>query len=364
MTARRSITIGGLRAGTGLRRLAAAVALVGMPLALGDPGPDGTARAAELPSEGRLLVASQAEGVVQIIDVPSARTLAKVPVGDDPRDLVVTPDGRKAYVSVRDGVAVIDVHAGKKARTIRADNIKTAQGLALSADGRRLLIASEGNRRLFLVDTTRDVIVSGIGLAAPAHRVALGRGGKRAWISTPASASVSLLRVPDLRALRKIALGSTPAGIVETSNGRWVLVALQGTDQVAILNADNGDVLARLPAGRRPVAIIATPDGWTALMTNQGSGDVTVFDVLGRRVVATVGVGAEPTDVAVNGRGSRAYVCNRGSSTVSVITLPGHEVSATIPVVARPVAVAFAPPPAAARPSHGGKSGTGTGGGS
>ncbi len=351
--ARRAISVGGRRAAGAFRRLLPVTALA--VAALAAPVMGGAALAVELPSEGRLLVASQAEGVVQIFDVPSAKLLARVPVGDDPRDLVVTPDGRKAYVSVRDGVAVIQVGTGKKLRTIRADNFKSVLGLGLSPDGRRLLIASEGNRRLFLVDTARDVIVSGIGMAAPPRRAAVGRSGKRAWISTPAAGSVSLVRVPDLRVLRKVDVGSAPEGIVETSNGRWALVALQGTDQVAILNADNGDVLARLPAGRRPVSVVATPDGWSALTANQGSADVTVFDVLGRRVVGTVGVGAEPTDVTVNTRGSRAYVCNRGSGTVSVIALAAHEVSGTIAVAARPVAVGFAPLPVAAHPPRGGK---------
>jgi len=313
------------------------------------PGIAGSVARAQEPEplpEGRLLVLSKAENSLLVLEVPSYKRLAVIPVGSEPHEVVATPDGRKAYVSnVRDKtLSVVDLDSLKVARTVRSDRLDSPHGLAVTPDGRHLLVTSEGSHRFFLIDVARDVVLRSITTnQARDHMVVILDGGRKAFAANVDSDTVTLLKLPELRILRHIPVGDGPEGIDVTSNGKWVLVALQRTDQVAILDAGSGAVLARLPTGRTPIRIAVTPNSFTALVTNRASNDVTVLDVLARRVKKTVGVGGRPGGVTTNATGSRAYVCNGDSNTVSVISLPGFEVTDTLPVGAQPDGIAFVP---------------------
>jgi len=297
-------------------------------------------------SEGRLLVLNKGEDTLTVLDVPSYRALATIPVGKEPHEVVATPDGRKAYVSnVRDKtLSVVDLATLKVARTLRSDRFDSPHGLAMTPDGRFLLVTSEGSHRFFLIDAARDVVLRSVTTTqARAHMVVILAGGRKAFAANVDSGSLTLLKLPDLRILRQVVVGDGPEGIAATPNGRWVLAALQNSDQVAILDPGSGAILARLPTGRTPVRIAVTPNSFTALVANRASNDVTVLDVLARRVKTTVSVGRRPGGVATNASGSRAYVCNNDSNTVSVISIPGFEVVRTIPVGVQPDGIAYVP---------------------
>ena len=304
------------------------------------------AQVEETPSEGRLLVLNKHDNTLMVFDVPSYEKLATIPVGREPHEVVATPDGRKAYVSnVRDqSVSVVDLKAGRVSRTLRPDRLDFPHGLAVTPNGRHLVATSEGSRRLFLIEVTRDVVLRTLTTTqARAHMAVVLAGGKRACVTNVGSDSVTLLRIPELRITRHVPVGDGPEGIAATPNGRWIVVALQGSDQVAILDAGSGAVLARLPTGRTPIRVAVTPNSFTALVSNRGSDDVTVLDVLARKVKTTVRVGRHPGGVVTNASGTRAYVCNNDSNTVSVLSLPGLEVARTIPVGAHPDGIAFVP---------------------
>jgi YVTN family beta-propeller protein len=321
-----------------------ALAAIGLVFWLG--GGAGVAREglSGLPSEGRLLVLNKHDDTLMVFDEPSHRLLATIKVGQEPHEVVATPDGRKAYVSnlKARSVSIVDLGTFKVVRTLRSETLDVPHGLAFTPDGRRLLLTSEGSRRLFLIDAARDVVQRSLTTnQARAHMVAMGQGGKRAFVANVGSNSITVLKLPELRVARHIKVGAGPEGIAATPNGRWVLVALQGTDQVAIVDAGDGQVLGRLPTGRTPIRIAVVPRSSLALVSNRGSNDVTILDILERRVKTTVRVGDHPGGLTTNARGTRAYVCNNGSNSVSVVSLPGFEVTDEIAVGAHPDGIAF-----------------------
>jgi YVTN family beta-propeller protein len=316
-------------------------------LAIAGRSPAAAEAAGPVP-EGRLLVVNEGDGTLMAFDEPSHRLLATVKVGARPREILLAPGGRKAYISlVGDrSVAVMNLDDYRVVRSLRPPGLGVPDGLGITPDGRYLLLTSEGGRRLFLFDARRDVLSKAVTTTQRGpHGVAIPAGGKRAFLSNRGSGTVTLVALPALRIMRHAKVGSGPDGIAPTPNGRWVLVGLQETGQLAVLDAVGGDVVARLPTGKSPTRAAAVPDTNTALVTNRDSNDVTIIDVLGRRVLRTLAVGRRPGGIATNDHGSRAYVSNGDSNTVSVISLPGYEVTATIATGAAPYGVAYVPTP-------------------
>src|SRR6266700_497201 len=73
--------------------------------------------------------------------------------------LAITPDGRKVYVS-SDGastVSVIDTPTDTIVKSIEVG--PNPHGLAISADGREVLVGAFGTNQVLLIDTSTDQIV-------------------------------------------------------------------------------------------------------------------------------------------------------------------------------------------------------------
>ena len=295
-------------------------------------------------SEGRLLVLNKADDTLMVFDVPSHVLLKTIPVGREPHEVAVTPDGRKAYVANvgDDSLSVVDLSQGKVARTLKPDSMDQPHGLAVTPDGRHLFVTSEGSHRLYLIDARRDVVQRSITTNQKgSHMVTIGQKGTRAWVANRGSDSLSLYELPGLKLLRTMKVGPGPEGIALSPNGRFVVTSLQGAGQVAVVDAGRSGVLTRLPAGETPIRVLFPAASPMAIVSNRGSNDVTFIDVAGRHVIATVTVGRRPGGMAVNGRGTRLYVANNDSGTVSIVSIPGREVSGTIQAGRTPDGLAF-----------------------
>jgi len=317
-------------------------------------------------SEGRLLVLNKEDDTLMVFDEPTHKRLATIKVGDEPHEVTVTPDGRKAYVSnVKDRtLSVVDLKTYGVVATLRPEHADYPHGMAVMPEGSRLFLTSEGSHRLFVIDTVRDVVERSITTSqAGSHLIALTRAGHRGWVSNRGSDSVSMFDLPAMRVLKTIKVGPGPEGIAASANGRWVVVALQKAGQVAILDASKGQVITRLPAGQVPIRVACAPQMPVALVSNRASDDVTVLDLAARQVVTTVQVGRRPGGVAFNDRGTRAYVANGESNSVTVFTVPGYERTAEIEAGAGPDGIAFVPAPAAAHPPKAQKKPSGSSGG-
>src|ERR1043166_6012496 len=79
----------------------------------------GMSLAAQSPSKGRLLVLLRNASALAFVDPASGNVLGRVPVGRDPHEVTVTPDGATAFVaSPGVGISMIDVRAMKEIRRI------------------------------------------------------------------------------------------------------------------------------------------------------------------------------------------------------------------------------------------------------
>src|SRR6266853_1010068 len=104
------------------------------------------------------------DDAVAVVDTAQNKVLGTIAVPKGPHGLVVTPDGRKVYVS-SDGastVSVIDTATDKVVASI--DVGASPHGLAMSSDGRKLLVCAFGTNRALVVDTATDKVTGEIGV--------------------------------------------------------------------------------------------------------------------------------------------------------------------------------------------------------
>ncbi|MCK7513587.1 MAG: hypothetical protein MZV70_62570 [Desulfobacterales bacterium] len=90
-----------------------------------------------------------------IVDVDKRAQVAAVKVGERPRGIAFTPDGRTVYVAREhaDKVYAIDVEKQSVAAVIAAG--KKANGVAMRPDGKRKPVSNGGDANVLAIDTAR-----------------------------------------------------------------------------------------------------------------------------------------------------------------------------------------------------------------
>ncbi|MDD9377218.1 hypothetical protein M8Z33_11130 [Streptomyces sp. ZAF1911] len=90
--------------------------------------------------DGRRLYVTDLLGTVSVVDTATGKVIgAPIPVGRHPKDVVVSPDGRRAYVTNQgeDSMSVIDTSTNKVTDTI---SVAGPTRIALTPDGRHAWI--------------------------------------------------------------------------------------------------------------------------------------------------------------------------------------------------------------------------------
>jgi YVTN family beta-propeller protein len=221
---------------------------------------------------------------VAVVEVPAdgkPRVQKKVDLPFPPRLLLPLGGDRLLAADAFGGrLAVVDVGRGapESVRSLPAHNLR---GLALSADGKEVLVA---HQVLFEESPTRadevrwgNVITNGL------------RSLPLTGIQTP---SADLLEGGRLQMLGDFLQGAADPAGVAVVGGRAV-VALAGTGEVA-LEPGRESYWVRLRVGRRPTAVAAAPDGRRAFVANTFGDSVTVLDVPAGKVVGEVSLGPTP----------------------------------------------------------------------
>ncbi len=299
----------------------------------------------------KLYVGLFKDDAVTVIDTAENKVLGTISVPKGPHGLVVTPDGRKVYVS-SDGasmVSVIDTAADRVVASI--DVGANPHGLAVSGDGSRVLVLGWGSNRALIIDTVTDRVIGEVPVAQP-HNGTLSRDGRTGWVASQQQGATALVRL-DLtiwKEMARVPLDKTPRGLELSPDGRKVFFTLAGVNAIQVLDTATNRLVTQIPVGASPHYAPFTPDGRWALAVVQGPGELAILDTTSSTLASTVAVGRAPHWATPSSDGRAAYVTNEGSNDISVVDLARRTVTATIPVGNAPRKIAVQPLSGAAAP--------------
>ena len=284
------------------------------------------------PDGGTLLVGNAGQGVqsLQVVD-PVSGTVRQTIRYAAPHGIYVgmafSPDGRRAYVSGggNELIRTYTVSAGQLTEGTAlhlpstnpagvAVNLYPA-GLAVTPDGRRLVVADEEGDAVTVV----DVATGATATTAAGHKpywVTLSPDGRRAYVTNQGADTVSVLDLTGTapRVRRTVRVGTHPNKAV--LSGRNLYVANGDSDTVSVLDTVSGRVTRTLdlapypgaPVGSNPDSVDVSPDGRTLYAANSGNNDVAVVDLARGRVAGAIPTAWYPTTVIAHA--GRLYVTN------------------------------------------------------
>jgi len=184
-----------------------------------------------------------------------------------------------------------------------------------------------------LPDGTKTLLPgSPITVGSDPAEVAVTPDGKHAYVTNHGSGNVSVIDTSTNAVVATVKVGSGPYGIAITPDGKHAYVADNGSSNVDVIDTATNTVTATIGAGTGPYGLAVTPDGKTAYVSNQSAGTVTPIDTATGTAGTAIPVGTSPRQIAITPDGGTAYVANMGSASVTPIDTATNTPGAAIKV--------------------------------
>ncbi len=324
-----------------------------------------TALLAQTTPRESLLVLSKQDHTVAIVDPTTLKVLARIPVGNDPHEVIASSDGNTAYVSNYGGGAyntltAVDVALQTLLNTIDLGPLRGPHGLDFV--GGKVWFTAEAAKAIGSYDPASSKVdwILGTGQNRT-HMIYVAPDVKRIVTTNVSSGTVSIIESSENRspnAAANAAPSSPPRedwneSVIKVGNGSegfdvspdrkeiWVANAQDGT--ISIIDAAQKSVTQTLAANVRGANRLKfTPNGKLVLVSALRSPDVVVFDAAVRKEIKRVPVGHGAAGIQMQPDGSRAFVACTPDNYVVAIDLKSLQVTAHIDAGGGPDGMAWA----------------------
>lgn len=323
-----------------------------------------------------LLALSKQDHTLAIVDPSTFKVLGKVPVGDDPHEVIASPDGKTAYVSIYGGgslhtINVIDLATQKRLHDIDTKPLFGPHGLVFVNN--KLWFSAEGSKAVGCYDPSGNNINWSMGTGQDrTHMIYVTNNAKKIYTTNVSSGTVSILQdtlmqpgnfsVPT-SAAPKANTPAAPRGMQQRSN--WVQAIIpvsrgcEGFDvspdsaELWTASAEDGKIfIIDLAAIKLATSVDAkvnganrlkfTPDGKLVFISSLGSGNLTVYDAKSRKLLKQINIGSGAAGIIMQPDGTRAFVACTRDNYVAVIDLKTLAIINKIDVGGNPDGLAWA----------------------
>jgi DNA-binding beta-propeller fold protein YncE len=283
---------------------------------------------------GTLVVTNKTPSTATIIDVASGRTLATLPTGPTPHEVVLSSDGALAVITDYGGprrtLTVIDVPALRVARTIDLGEHRAPHGLAFLSGDRLVAVTCEQTRHVLLVDVVEGVVRHAVPTeAAGSHMIGIIRDGTRGYTGNMRDNTVSELDLGTHRFVRSFPVPPVPEAINVTPDGKEIWIGSNQAGQVSVLDPATGAVTKAADGLKWPYRMLFTPDGRQVIVPDPTLNEVRFIDRGARREIGKLALPGAPQGVTITPDGRHVFQSLSAETRVAIIdpvlrTVVGH----------------------------------------
>jgi YVTN family beta-propeller protein len=173
-----------------------------------------------------LVVSNWCSYDVSIVDIATARQVARIPVGAYPRGIAISPDSSVAYVAIMGGDDVVMISLSSLAETGSFYVGENPRQLVMSPDGAYLYVSLNGPGTAVKIDLATHHVVASTYTGQDERSMAIATDGQSLYVVNYLSDTVTKLRTSDMSILQTVTTGVHPVGITydATTGDVWVAV--------------------------------------------------------------------------------------------------------------------------------------------
>ncbi|KQM83541.1 YncE family protein [Agromyces sp. Leaf222] len=212
---------------------------------------------ASLLASGRVIVSTELDESLTVIDRRTLRVVARLPTG-------------------------------------RAES----HTFAISLDGDRLVTANVGSGSVSVIDIPSGRLLGVVEAADTVNRICLEPGGRLAYTADQNSPRLAVVDTDRLECVGWIDLPSIGFGTAVTADGSRLVVALRQASEIAVVDLASSEVVHRIATPDQPQAIVLHPDGVRAYSACDAAGCVVEVDIRSGRLLRRIPTGRRPDGIA------------------------------------------------------------------
>lgn len=313
-------------------------------------------------SNASLLALSKADHTLAIVDPTTLKVVARIPVGEDPHEVIASSDGKTAYVTIYGGgsfheINVLDLVAQKPLTTVDTRPLYGPHGIVF-VNG-KVWFSAEGSKSVGRYDPSIGKVDWSMGTGQDrTHMIYVTNDAKRIYTTNVTSGTVSiivdtLIQPPPNAPAAARAREDWIQTVVATARGSEGFDVSPDGKELWTASAENGMISIVDPIAREVVGtidakvlganrLIFTPNGNLVFISSLGSGDLTIYDAHSRALVKKLPIGHGAAGILMDPDGSRAFVACSPDNYVVVIDLKTLQVTSHIDVGKVPDGLAWA----------------------
>jgi YVTN family beta-propeller protein len=250
---------------------------------------------------------------VSVIDTATNQIVGDpIPSGEGPYSMAITPNGKSLLVvnESSEDMSVIDIPSKRNVATIPL-GIETAT-VAVTPDGTTAWVTDQRADQAIAIDLRTNTASTPFPVGGEPWGVAFTPDGKTAYVTNDNADTVSVLDVASRQVVGTIPVGEDPINVVFAPDGKTAFVNNYDSDSVSVIDTATRQVVGGpIPTGEEPWGLAMAPNGSRLYVSNEGDDTVTAIDTAARSVIgAPIPTGDEPFELAVTPDGKTVYVAN------------------------------------------------------
>ncbi|HTH37265.1 MAG TPA: hypothetical protein VL572_04825 [Pyrinomonadaceae bacterium] len=299
-----------------------------------------------------LVALNKADATLAIIDPSDMKITAKVPTGYSPHEVVLSADGKTAYVAnYGDGptpgnsISVIDIGTAKELRRVDVSPLIRPHGLHLI--GGKLYFTAEANRMIARYDPAANKVDWMMGTGQNGSHMVVGTADqKKFYTANIGSDTVSAIQLPPFvqpqRPITHIPVGKQPEAIDLSPDGKEVWIGLNAEGMVEVVDVVGYKSVAKLNIGGRPYRVKFTPDGKSVVCTMIATKELLIIDAATRKETKRIKLESVPLGIVFSADGKTAFVTAGDPDIVLKVNMESGQVTGRVDTGKVPDGVAIA----------------------
>ncbi len=282
-------------------------------------------------------VSNAGSSSLTIIDKNTRQAVGSIAGTGPPKGLALNHWQKRVYVATTDdAVEAIDCTSGNLLNKIRINPGDGPQGIALSPDGRTLLVANSGSNTVSVIDTTLLIETARISVGTRPGAVLMDRAGKRAYVFNAGSDSLSVIDVQKRAVVTTVPTEPEPLWGQFNAKGDRLYIIHGHSAYMAVLDPVRFTVLSRVYVGMGMNALKV--DSATDLIYAGRKGDkgVEVYDPVSLVPFDFIETGQGPSYMTIDGEGNNLWIIGGRTPALIVVDLTSKKVVSEIDVGEEP----------------------------
>jgi DNA-binding beta-propeller fold protein YncE len=266
-------------------------------------------------ASGLAFVINSGGASVSLVDMSGQKELRRIPVLREPHHLALSPDGKSLLVgdTVGNEMLFLDPATGAIQKRIP---VADPYQLGFSPNGKFLVVNGLARNQIDVYDAASMQLLKRFPVASMPSHLAYAPDSSRVFVSLQGSDALVAIDLGRLGILWNQNVGKTPAGVL-WQDGK-VLVADMGTDYVAVVDPSDGRVINRIHTGKGAHNLFLSPDRRIIWVNNRVAGTTTSLDASTLAPIRSYNIPGGPDDIDFAPDG-RLWITRRWAEKVAVL---------------------------------------------